>query len=55
MENHIRVAKDYLPKGARVLIIDDFLANGEAAEGLCDLVRQAGATVVGIGICVGKA
>mgnify|MGYP000011069042 CR=1 FL=1 len=48
VENHIRVAKDYLPKGARVLIIDDFLANGEAAEGLCDLVRQAGATVVGI-------
>lgn len=32
VENHIRVAKDYLPKGARVLIIDDFLANGEAAE-----------------------
>ena len=54
VENHIRVAKDYLPKGARVLIIDDFLANGEAAEGLCDLVRQAGATVVGIGICVEK-
>lgn len=54
VENHIRVAKDYLPKGARVLIVDDFLANGEAAEGLCDLVRQAGATVVGIGICVEK-
>ena len=54
VENHIRVAKDYLPKGARVLIIDDFLANVEAAEGLCDLVRQAGATVVGIGICVEK-
>lgn len=46
--------KGYLPKGARVLIVDDFLANGEAAEGLCDLVRQAGATVVGIGICVEK-
>ena len=43
-----------VPKGARVLIVDDFLANGEAAEGLCDLVRQAGATVVGIGICVEK-
>ena len=54
VENHIRVAKDYLPRGARVLIVDDFLANGEAAEGLCDLVRQAGATVVGIGICVEK-
>ncbi|MEG2207207.1 MAG: xanthine phosphoribosyltransferase [Clostridia bacterium] len=54
VENHIRVAKEYLPASARVLIIDDFLANGEAAEGLCDLVRQAGATVVGIGICVEK-
>lgn len=50
VENHIRVAKEYLPSGARVLIIDDFLANGEAAEGLCDLCHQAGATVVGIGI-----
>lgn len=54
VENHIRVAREYLPEGARVLIIDDFLANGEAAEGLCDLVRQAGASVVGIGICVEK-
>lgn len=54
VENHIRVAKEYLPSGARVLIIDDFLANGEAAEGLCDLCHQAGATVVGIGICVEK-
>ena len=31
VENHIRVAKEYLPSGARVLIIDDFLADGEAA------------------------
>lgn len=54
VENHIRVAKEYLPKGARVLIIDDFLANGAAAEGLSDLVRQAGAQVVGIGVCVEK-
>jgi len=54
VENHIRVAKPYLPAGARVLIVDDFLANGEAAEGLCDLVRQAGGTVVGIGVCVEK-
>ena len=54
VENHIRVSREYLPNGARVLIIDDFLANGEAAEGLCDIVRQAQATVVGIGICVEK-
>ena len=54
VENHIRVAKPYLPAGARVLIVDDFLANGEAAEGLCDLVRQAGGTVVGMGVCMEK-
>lgn len=54
VENHIRVAREYLPSGCKALIIDDFLANGEAAEGLCELARQAGATVVGIGICVEK-
>ena len=54
VENHIRVAKQYLPAGSRVLIVDDFLANGEAAEGLCDLCRQAGAEVIGIGVCVEK-
>ena len=53
-ENFIRIAKNYLPQGARVLIIDDFLANGEAAEGLTEIVRQAGATVVGIGVCIEK-
>ena len=53
-ENFIRIAKNYLPKGARVLIIDDFLANGEAAEGLTEIVRQAEATVVGIGVCIEK-
>ena len=53
-ENYIRIAKNYLPKGSRVLIIDDFLANGEAAEGLTELVRQAGAHVVGIGVCIEK-
>lgn len=54
VENHIRVAKQYIPKGSRVLIVDDFLANGEAAEGLCDLCRQAEAEVIGIGVCVEK-
>ena len=54
VDNYIRVAKPYLPAGSRVLIIDDFLANGEACDGLCDLVRQAGATVAGIGVCVEK-
>lgn len=54
VENHIRIAKEYLPAGAKVLIIDDFLANGEAALGLCDIVHQAGAEVLGIGTCVEK-
>ena len=38
-----------------VLIIDDFLANGAALMGLISLVREAGATVVGAGICIEKA
>lgn len=53
-ENYIRIAKNYLPPEAHVLIIDDFLANGEAAEGLAAIVKQAGAHVAGIGICIEK-
>jgi xanthine phosphoribosyltransferase len=53
-DNFIRIAKSYLPADSRVLIIDDFLANGEAAEGLVQIVRQAGAHVSGIGICIEK-
>lgn len=52
--NNIRVEKSYIPEGSRVLIIDDFLANGEATKGMISLCRQAGATVVGIGIAVEK-
>ena len=48
------VAKEYLLATDRVLLIDDFLANGAALEGLCDLVHQAGATLVGAGIAVEK-
>ena len=54
VENHVRVSKAYLPKGSRVLIVDDFLANGAAATGLCEIVEQAECEVVGIGICVEK-
>ena len=50
----IIVAKEFLGPGDRVLIIDDFLANGCALEGLIDLVHQANATVEGIGIAVEK-
>lgn len=49
------VSKEYLLPTDRVLLIDDFLANGAALDGLCDLVRQAGATLVGAGIAVEKA
>ncbi len=48
------VSKRFLPPGENVLIIDDFLANGEAALGLAELVRQAGSKVVGIGIAIEK-
>ena len=49
------VSKKFLGPEDKVLIIDDFLANGAALEGLIDLVRQAGATLVGAGIVVEKA
>ena len=48
------LSKEWLPAGSRVLIIDDFMANGEAVRGLCDLVQQAGAELVGVGIAVEK-
>ncbi|MGM9614598.1 MAG: xanthine phosphoribosyltransferase [Oscillospiraceae bacterium] len=48
------VSRDYLLPTDRVLLIDDFLANGAALDGLCDLVNQAGATIVGAGIAVEK-
>lgn len=48
------VSKQYLHKGDKVLLIDDFLANGCALNGLIDLIQQAGAEVVGIGIAVEK-
>ena len=48
------VSKKFLSQEDRVLIIDDFLANGCAVAGLVDLVRSAGATVEGVGIVVEK-
>ena len=50
----VMVSKEYLNPGDRVLIIDDFLANGKALEGLIDIVNQAGADVVGAGIAIEK-
>ena len=51
----IIVSKEFLLPTDRVLLIDDFLANGSALQGLIKLVRDAGAELVGAGICVEKA
>lgn len=48
------VAKDWISADDKVLIVDDFMANGEAMRGLCDIVKEAGAELVGIGIAVEK-
>ena len=48
------LSKEWLNANDRVLIIDDFMANGEAMRGLCDIVKEAGAELVGIGIAVEK-
>ena len=48
------LSKEWLNANDRVLIIDDFMANGEAMRGLCDIVKAAGATLVGIGCAVEK-
>lgn len=53
-QNEISVSKQYIDKEDNVLIIDDFLANGQAALGLAELVEQAGATVSGFGIVIEK-
>ena len=52
--NIIRVSRDYLKPGMRVLIIDDFLANGASIKGLISIVNEAGATLVGAGVCIEK-
>ena len=51
----IIVSKEYLLPTDRILIIDDFLANGAALGGLLDLVEQSGAKLIGAGIAVEKA
>ncbi len=48
------VSQDWITPADRVLIIDDFMANGEAMRGLCDIVSKAGASLVGIGVAVEK-
>lgn len=53
-EYEIVVSKSYIKPEDKILIIDDFLANGKALEGLIKIINQAGATVVGAGIVIEK-
>ena len=53
-KNKVIVSKKFLQEGERVLIIDDFLANGCALQGLIQIVNAAGASVEGIGIAIEK-
>ena len=53
-KNQVIVAKKFLNENDRVLLIDDFLANGCALQGLIQIVQSAGATVEGIGIAIEK-
>lgn len=52
--SNVIISKEYLDENDKVVIIDDFLANGQAALGLVDLIKQAGAETVGVGICIEK-
>ncbi len=52
--NDISVSRSFLNADDNVLIVDDFLANGEAVKGLLDIAAQAGANVVGVGIVIEK-
>lgn len=50
----IIVSREFLGKGDKVLLIDDFLANGKALEGLAQLVKDSGAELVGAGVVIEK-
>ena len=52
--NNVIVEKKFLSPGENVLLIDDFLANGCALQGLISIVQEAGARVAGIGIAIEK-
>ena len=53
-EYSVQVSKEYLNENDKVLIIDDFLANGEAMNALIDICKQAGAEVLGCGAVICK-
>ncbi|KRO16033.1 xanthine phosphoribosyltransferase [Lacticaseibacillus saniviri JCM 17471 = DSM 24301] len=52
--NNVSISKKFLSADDNVLIIDDFLANGQAVEGLIEIIAQAGATLSGVGIVIEK-
>ena len=54
-KNQVIVAQKFLGEKDHVLIIDDFLANGEAATGAIRLIRKAHATIAGVGVLIEKA
>jgi xanthine phosphoribosyltransferase len=54
-EYDICVSSEYIGKGDKLLFIDDFLANGNAAKGIIELAEQAGAEIVGMGFLIEKA
>ena len=53
-KNTVIVSKKFLSAGDKVLIVDDFLANGCALQGLISITESAGASVAGIGIAIEK-
>ncbi|MFX3633066.1 MAG: xanthine phosphoribosyltransferase [Candidatus Pristimantibacillus sp.] len=53
-ESEVTVSRKFINAADRVLIIDDFLANGDAAIGMAKIVEQSGASVVGMGIVIEK-
>lgn len=53
-ENEIYISKKLISEDDNVLIIDDFLANGEAVKGLVEIVKQSGAQLIGVGIVIEK-
>lgn len=50
----IRADRGYVPAGSRVLVVDDFLADGEAVRGMLSLVQQCQSQVIGVGIAIEK-
>lgn len=53
-DNNVVVSKKFISPQDKVLLVDDFLANGKAVEGLIDIVEQAGAKVLGVCIAIEK-